>query len=143
MKLAQMFAEGGIDAAKAAADGGSLTIYSVARPLNPDHPVTRSGVLARFDFASPAFVAESNAQMKGDSLPQLAANPVPATGTGTPGFARLCKADGTPIADFSAGPGDTEVKLSEVSTTPNYPIALTQFRFELPDNRSSPHRLAG
>jgi len=135
MKLAQMFVEGGIETLKEAADGGSLTIYSVARPVEPDHPVSRSGVLARFELASPAFGAEFNEDIEGASLPQLAANPVQATGSGTPGFARLSKADGTPIADLSAGPGDTEIKLSEVSTTPNYPIALTRFRLHLPDRQ--------
>lgn len=129
MKLAQIFAESGIDAVKAAADGGSLTIYSVARPTDPDQPVSRSEVLAKFELATPAFAAESNQDTAAASLPQLAANPVSACGTGTPGFARLSKADGTPIADFSAGAGDAEIKLSEISTTPNYPIALIRFRF--------------
>jgi hypothetical protein len=135
MKLAQMFVEGGIEAVKAAADGGALTIYSVARPVDPDHPVSRSGVLARFELASPAFGVECNEDPEGTILPQLAANPVQATGSGTPGFARLFKADGTPIADLSAGPGETEIKLSEVSTTPNYPIALTRFHLHLPDGQ--------
>ena len=131
MKLAQMFVEGGIEAVKSAADGGSLIIYSVARPVDPDHPVTRSGVLAKFELASPAFGVDLDDNGEGATLPQLAANPVQATGSGTPGFARLFPADGVPIADLSAGPGDTEIKLSEVSTTPNYPIALKQFRMNL------------
>ncbi len=134
MKLAQTFVEGGIEAVKEAADGGSLTIYSVARPVDPDHPVSRSDVLAKFELASPAFGEEFNAEIEGASLPRLAANPVQATGSGTPGFARLFKADGTPIADLSAGPGDTEIKLSEVSTTPNYPIALIQFHLRPASN---------
>lgn len=130
MKLAQMFVEGGLEAVKAAADGGRLTVYSVARPVDPDHPAGRSGVLVNFDLASPAFDPASN----GASLPNFAANPAIATGSGTPGFARLFQADGTPIADLSAGPGDTEIKLSEISTTPNYPIALTQFLMRLNGN---------
>jgi len=123
MKVAQSFAEGGLEAVKAASDGGRLTVYSVARPVDPDHPAGRSGVLVNFELASPAF----DSALNGASLPNFAANPAIATGSGTPGFARLFRADGTPIADFSAGPGDTEIKLSEVSTTPNYPIALTKF----------------
>lgn len=123
MRISQSFAEGGLEAVKAAADGGRLTVYSVARPVDPDHPVGRSGVLVNFELGSPAFDPESN----GASLPNFAANPAIASGSGTPGFARLFRADGTPIADLSAGPGDTEIKLSEISTTPNYPIALTKF----------------
>jgi len=131
MKLAQMLVEGGIEAVKSAADGGSLIIYSVARPVDPDHPVSRSGVLAKFELASPAFGVDFNENSEGATLPQLTANPVQATGSGTPGLARLFKADGVPIADLSAGPGDTEVKLSEISTTPSYPIALKQLRLRL------------
>ncbi len=45
---------------KALLDGGTLTIYSVARPLTADKPVERSGTLATFTFASPAFGAASD-----------------------------------------------------------------------------------
>lgn len=114
-----------LDELKALLDGGTLTIYSVARPLTADKPVERSGTLATFTFASPAFGAAS------DSLesPIFAANPVPASSVGTPGFARARKADGTTIADFSAGPGDREVKFSEVSFSQGAPVKVTAFRF--------------
>ena len=61
--------------------------------------------------------------------PIFAANPVPASSVGTPGFARARKADGTVIADFSAGPGDREIKFSEVSFSQGAPVKLTAFRF--------------
>jgi hypothetical protein len=121
MKVAGAFATSGPDEIKTALAGGKLVIYSVARPDNPDSPVERSGVLATFTFAAPAFGTDQE-------LPALETNPVMATGVGTPGFARAYKSDGTTaVADFSVGPGNCEVKLSEVSTTPNYPIALTKF----------------
>jgi hypothetical protein len=123
MKLATPFMNSGLDHIKGALNGGTLVIYSVARPASPDRKVERSGVLATFTFASPAFgPSDSDAATE----PLLAANPVPATGTGTPGFARAFTSDGSPVADFSAGPGGAEVKLSEVSTTPNYPVTLTK-----------------
>lgn len=123
MTLAERFANSSLDEIQGALDGGTLVIYSVARPINPDRKVDRSGVLATFTFASPAFVPRGS---DGNSDPVFAVNPVPAKGTGTPGFARAFTADGTPVADFSAGPGKTEVKLSEVSTTPGYPSTLTK-----------------
>ena len=49
--------------------------------------------------------------------------------TATPGFARAVKADGTVVADFSAGPGDREVKFLEVSCSNGAPVTLTRFRF--------------
>ena len=101
MKVTQAFANCGIEELKALLDGGTLTVYSVARPFEPDLPVDRSGVLAAFTFASPAFGPES----EGLESPAFVENPVAAKNVGTPGFARACKADGTVVADFSAGPG--------------------------------------
>jgi hypothetical protein len=60
VKVALAFVNCGIDELKALLDGGTLTVYSVARPFTPDSPVTRSGVLATFTFASPAFDPESD-----------------------------------------------------------------------------------
>jgi len=120
MNIANAFANRKPEEIKALLDGGQLVIYSVARPASADDPVERSGVLATFTFASPAFNGS-------ETVPLLESNPVKATGVGTPGFARAYKPDGvTPIADFSVGPGNCEIKLSEVSTTPDYPISLKQ-----------------
>ncbi len=125
MNVTLEFVSSTLDELKALLDGGSLTIYSVARPLTADQPVERSGTLATFTFASPAFGAASD----GVETPNFAANPVPASSVGTPGFARARKADGTVIADFSAGPGDREVKFSEVSFSQGAPVRLAAFRF--------------
>jgi hypothetical protein len=113
-----------LDELKALLDGGSLTVYSVARPLTADAPVERSVALATFTFATPAFAAASN----GVETPVFTANPVNASSVGTPGFARARKADGTVVADFSAGPGDREIKFSEVSFSQGAPVKLTRFR---------------
>lgn len=131
MKLSEAFTNCGLDEIKALLDGGTLVIYSVARPASPDMPIERSGALATFAFASPAF--GDGPDEAGAIEARFVGNPVTASGVGTPGFARAYKADGSvPVADFSAGPGDAEIKLSEVSTMANYPIALTRFRFQPP-----------
>lgn len=130
MKIAQAFAAFQIEELKALLDGGSLTVYSVARPANPDIPVDRSGILAVFTFASPAFGPAS----EGVENPAFVDNPVKGTSVGTPGFARACKVDGSVVADFSAGPGDREVKFSEVSVTSGAPISVTKFKFMSEDN---------
>ncbi len=114
-----------LDELKTLLDGGTLTVYSVARPLTADQPVERSGVLATFTFASPAFTAATD----GVENPVFAANPVPASSVGTPGFARARKADGTVIADFSAGPGEREIKFSEVSFSQGAPVKIVAFKF--------------
>ena len=127
MKIVQALSNCGIEELKALLDGGTLTIYSVARPFTPDAPVDRSGALAIFIFASPAFGAESG----GLERPAFVDNPVKASSVGTPGFARACKADGSIVADLSAGPGDREIKFSEVSFSQGAPVTLTKFKFML------------
>jgi hypothetical protein len=59
MNIATAFAKCTKEEIKALLDGGTLTIYSVARPVTADLAVDRSGVLATFTFATPAFGAES------------------------------------------------------------------------------------
>lgn len=113
MKLAQQFAGSTLDAVKSALAGGRLVLYSVARPTSPDRAIERSGVLATFTFAP-----------DGASFVD---NPVIATGVGTPGFGRAYAADSTTaVADFSIGAG-AEIRLSEVSTTPDFPISVKRF----------------
>lgn len=126
MFVASEFAQCSLDDLKALLDGGTLTIYSVARPATPDRAVDRSGVLATFTFASPAFGAAADDV----ETPSFKENPVIAANVGTPGFARAKKADGTVVADFSAGSGDREIKFSEVSCTHGAPIKLIKFSFK-------------
>ena len=126
MNVASDFAGCSIDEIKALLDGGTLTIYSVARPATPDIPVDRSGVLATFSFAEPAFGPTAD----GVETPRLLANPVPASSVGTPGFARARKADGTVVADFSAGPGDREIKFTEVSCSNGAPVKLVKLQIK-------------
>ncbi|WP_454631836.1 hypothetical protein [Bradyrhizobium cenepequi] len=125
MNVASEFAGSSIDDLKALLDGGTLTVYSVARPATADRPVDRSDVLVTFKFASPAFGPGSD----GAETAKFAANPVTAVSVGTPGFARACKVDGTVIADFSAGPGHREIKFAEVSCSQGAPVKITAFAF--------------
>lgn len=125
MNVALDFVSCSLDELKALLEGGTLTVYSVARPITADRPVERSGILATFTFASPAFGPEED----GFETPLLAANPVPAASVGTPGFARARKADGTVVADFSAGPGDREIKFNDVSCSHGAPLCVVAFKF--------------
>lgn len=127
MNVALDFVNCSVDELKALLDGGTLTVYSVARPITADKPVDRSGVLATFTFATPAFGPAADGLEK----PNFVASTVLATSVGTPGFARARKADGTVVADFSAGPGDREVKFAEVSCSQGAPVTLTKFKFIL------------
>ena len=112
------------DELKAQLNGATLTVYSVARPATADQPVERSAPLVTFNFATPAFAEESD----GLSSPRFAANPVPASSVGTPGFARARTPDGKVIADFSAGPGEREIKFSEASFSQGAPVKIVSFK---------------
>lgn len=129
MNLASEFANCSIDEIKELLNGGTLSIFSVARPFTADIPVDRSGLLATFTFASPAF---GPADGENES-PIFVANPVPAGSVGTPGFARAKKADGTTVADFSVGPGDREIKFAEVSCSQGAPVHFVKFTFKQGD----------
>lgn len=130
MKVTDAFAQAGPDEIRAALAGGTLTVYSVARPHSPDHPVDRSGVLAVFTFAEPAF-----GEPDGDfETPAFVEASVAAESVGTPGFARATKADGTVVADLSAGPGTREIKFAEVSCSKGAPVKVASFRFLAEDS---------
>lgn len=125
MIVASEFANRSLEEIKELLAGGTLTIYSVARPLSADHAVDRSGKLAAFTFAAPAFNTPSE---DGSEVPNFAAA-VTATDVGTPGFARAVTADGKVVADFSVGPGEREIKLAEVSCSAGAPVRVTKFKF--------------
>ncbi len=129
MNLATEFVNCSLDELKELLSGGTLTVYSVARPATADIAVDRSGVLAIFTFASPAFGPSS----EGAEAPFFADDSVQAGTTGTPGFARARKADGTVVADFSAGSGDREIKFAEVSCSPGTPVKVVKFTIKQGD----------
>ncbi|MBG0808648.1 hypothetical protein IY145_04590 [Methylosinus sp. H3A] len=126
MRLAEAFASATLDDIKAALDGGKLVLYSTGRPVGPDHKITRSEALATFTFQSPAFGPDA---ADGTPAALFAETSVIATAIGTPGWARLTKADGAPVVDLSVGPGNTEVKLGSVSATKDFPVTITSVKF--------------
>jgi hypothetical protein len=124
MRLAESFANATAEEIEAALAGGKLSVYSVGRPATADHKVTRSALLAEYVFASPAF--------DDAKTPVFAENPVTVKLVGTPGWARAYSADGAVVADFSVGPGDTEIKLDGISATPNFPLKVLSLKIDLP-----------
>jgi hypothetical protein len=129
MRLAETFANATLDEIKRALDGGKLSIYSTGRPPTANHPITRSKELAAFVFASPAFGSDGS---EGAVAPLFVEPSVIATAVGTPGFARAFTADGAVVADFSVGPGNTEIKLTSSSTTEGFPVAVEAMKIMLP-----------
>jgi hypothetical protein len=119
MKLAQAFETCGVEEIKEALAGATLRIYSCPQPAAPEKPVLRNGFLAEFVLATPAF--------DGDVIKPVE-SPVPGKDVGVPLFVRATKPDGTVIADFSAGPGDMDVKLAATSCSVGAPVEITKFQ---------------
>ncbi|MEP9356656.1 hypothetical protein ABLE93_24270 [Xanthobacter sp. KR7-65] len=126
MLVASEFAKCSLEEIKELLAGGTLTFYSVARPVSADHAVDRSGKLATFTFGTPAFNTPSEA---GNEIPNFVEPTVKASDVGTPGFARALTADGKVVADFSVGPGQREIKLAEVSCSAGAPVRVVTFAF--------------
>ena len=122
MKLAEAYANCTVEEIKAAMAGATLRIYSCPPPEKPEKPVLRNGFLAEFMLAAPAF--------DGDVI-QPVESPVPGKGVGVPLFVRATQPDGAAIADFSAGPGDMDVKLASVSCSVGSSVAITKFQIRL------------
>lgn len=122
MKLAEAYAKCTVEEIKAALAGATLRVYSCPQPEKPEKPVLRNGFLAEFMLATPAF--------EGDAILPVE-SPVPGKDVGVPLFVRATQADGTPIADFSAGPGDMDVKLASVSCSIGSPVSITKFQVRI------------
>lgn len=129
MNVAKAYADNGVSDLIAQLAGGTLTVYTVARPTSADLPIDRSEALACFTFSDPAFGEEAN----GQHPPRLVEARVLASSAGTPGFVRARATDGSTVADFSAGPGHREIKFNEVSFSTGTPVSITHFQF-LPEN---------
>jgi hypothetical protein len=118
-QLAAAYAGKSVDEIKAALAGATVKVYSCPQPETADHPVIRNGFLAEFTFASPAFNGEE---------PIFVDPAVPAKNVGTPLFSRATLADGTVVGDFSTGPGNSDIKLAEVSCSKDAPVKVTKFQ---------------
>jgi hypothetical protein len=119
MKLAEAYAKCGVDEIKQALEGAILRVYAGQQPERPEKELFRTRFLAEFTLCTPAF--------DGDLIKPLE-SPVRAKDVGVPIFVRATRSDGSPIADFSAGPGDMDVKLAETSCSTGAPVSIIKFQ---------------
>jgi len=119
MKLAQAYQGCGIEEIRAALAGATLHVYSCAQPKTPESSVFRNRFLAEFLLGTPAFDGETIKPLE---------NPVSGKDVGVPLFVRASKPDGAVIADFSAGPGDMDVKFATTSCTVGSPVEIVKLR---------------
>ncbi|WP_034993571.1 hypothetical protein [Beijerinckia mobilis] len=127
MQLAEAYANKSLDEVKAALAGATLRIYSCPQPENADKPIIRNGLLAECVISS----------IDGDQA-TVAEEPVLAKNVGTPLFSRATTPDGAVIGDFSTGPGDSDIKLAEVSCSKGAPVKITKFQVRVAENGVMP-----
>jgi hypothetical protein len=102
-------------------NGAKLRIYTGASG-------TTTTLLAEFTLGSPFSAAASAGSMS----PTLPSN-VNASNTGTAGWARIVKADGTTQCyDLSVGTSGAEVNLNTTSLTSGNPVSITGFTITRP-----------
>lgn len=119
MKVAEAYAKSGIDEIKIALNGAILRVYAGPQPETPDNPLFRIRLLAEFVLGTPAF--------EGEIIKPLESR-VRGKDVGVPSFVRATHVDDSPIADFSAGPGDMDVKLAETSCSTGAPVSIVKFQ---------------
>jgi len=128
VKLAQAYQGCGIEEIKVALAGATLHVYSCAQPTTPESSLFRNRFLAEFVLATPAFDGETIKPLE---------NPVTGKDVGVPLFVRASKPDGAVIADFSAGPGDMDVKFATTSCTVGSQVEITKFQIRLGSTKST------
>jgi hypothetical protein len=129
MKLGKAYEGCGVDEIKGALAGATLHVYSCAQPATPESSVFRNRFLAEFVLGNPAFDGETIKPRE---------NPVVGKDVGVPVFVRASKPDGAVIADFSAGPGDMDVKFATTSCTAGAPVEITRFQIRLGSGNPKP-----
>jgi len=129
VKLAREYEKCGTEEIRAALGGATLHVYSCAQPTTPEASLFRNRFLAEFVLGTPAFDGETIKPLE---------NPVVGKDVGVPLFVRASKPDGAVIADFSAGPGDMDVKFATTSCTVGAPVEIT--KFQIRSGTASPAR---
>lgn len=108
--LAKASVDAAADAVCQRCDGGTLSIYSGARPKTPEQAVTRQVLLATLRFGSPAFAPAKD----GVATARPFAGAVHAVDDGTATWFRVCASDGAVVFDGSVGRGNADLLLPEV-----------------------------
>ena len=125
MNIALPFVHCSLDELKALLDGGTLTVYSVARPITPDRAVDRSGVLATFTLRRRRLARPSMGSKPRFSSPI----PLPATMS----VRRDLHAPARRMAPSSAisppAPAIARSSSAKFPATQGAPVTLTKFKF--------------
>ena len=101
-------------------DGGYLRIYSGAQPASANDPATGT-LLVELDFSTPAF----GAAVGGVAVANVIGAAV-ALATGTAGWYRVVKADGTTVVwDGSVGTSNANLVLNSVAFQSGIAVSIT------------------
>src|SRR5690606_8893783 len=108
---------------------GTIKIYTGTQPATADTTVPGgSTLLATFSLGNPAFGDASNGVITLEDTPLTVA----ANATGTAGWFRLEKGDGTDVLDGSVGTSGAQINLNTTSITEGVNVSITSGKITMP-----------
>ena len=100
---------------------GLLRIYDGTQPANPDTAVTSQVKLAELTCDATAFAGAAS----GGLLTANAISNANAVASGTASWFRLCKSDGTAVADGTVGASGTDLIIDNTSINSGQTVSVT------------------
>jgi hypothetical protein len=110
-------------------NGGTIKIYTGTQPATADTGIGGSTLLATFTLGSPGFGNAVNGVITLSGTPLTVA----AAATGTAGWFRMWKSDGTTaVLDGSVGTSGAQINLNTTSITSGVNVSITSGTITMP-----------
>jgi hypothetical protein len=110
-------------------NAGTIKIYTGTQPATADSSIGGSTLLATFNLGSPGFGSAVNGVITLSGTPLTVA----ASNTGTAGWFRMWKADGTTaVLDGSVGTSGAQINLNTTSITSGVNVSITSGTITMP-----------
>lgn len=117
-----------LNAGLAAANAGSIAIYSGTQPANADTALSGNTLLAQLPLSATAFANASGGSATGNAVTSAAA-----AATGTAAWFRIYKSDGTTaVVDGSVGTSSADCIIATTSIVALATISVSSLVYSLP-----------
>jgi hypothetical protein len=125
-QLSDASANAACNGAAALVNGGSIKIYTGAQPANANAAASGT-LLATLPLNTPAFgnAAAGTAALNASGVSAAA------VATGTAGYARFCKSDGSAAWDASIGTSGCNINMNSTSIQSGATVQITSYTFSI------------
>ena len=132
MNLATASAAAGLTAINVLLNGGTFNFYTGSMPATPETATTGT-LLVSFTFSTTAFGAYSFTGGFEQATASFTANSVNPVASGTVGYVRGFRADGTTVvADYTIGTSGTDIVIGSTTISTGVPVTLSSFLQKIP-----------